>query len=70
MLGTSKLPTSSSIVLMLLHSAMEPGLKRLAEHRGAVRDVIRSAKSELGVSIAEPAPAGAKSAATSAGAAA
>jgi biopolymer transport protein ExbB/TolQ len=46
-----------AIVLMLLHSAMEPGLKRLAEHRAAVRDVIRSAKSELGVAIADPQPA-------------
>ena len=46
-----------AIVLMLLHAAMEPGLKRLAEHRAAVRDVIRTAKSELGVSIAEPTPA-------------
>src|SRR3982750_402446 len=45
-----------AIALMLLHSVMEPGLKRLAEHRGAVRDVIRAAKSELGVAISEPAP--------------
>ena len=60
-----------AIVLMLLHAVMEPGLKRLVEHRSAVRDVIRSAKSELGVAIAEPERGGsaAKSAA-SAGAAA
>src|SRR5678815_2290003 len=57
-----------AIVLMLLHSVMEPGLKRLAEHRAAVRDVIRSAKTELGVSMAEPAPT--KPSPTSAGAAA
>ena len=41
-----------AIALMLLHAVMEPGLKRLVEHRAAVRDVIRSAKSELGVAIA------------------
>lgn len=46
-----------AIALMLLHAVMEPGLKRLAEHRAAVRDVIRAAKSELGVSISEAAPA-------------
>ena len=49
-----------AIALMLLHAAMEPGLKRLAEHRAAVRDVIRSAKSELGVSISEPTPGSTK----------
>jgi biopolymer transport protein ExbB/TolQ len=43
-----------AIVLMLLHAAMEPALKRLVEHRASVRDVIRSAKSELGVAIADP----------------
>jgi biopolymer transport protein ExbB/TolQ len=43
-----------AIVLMLLHAVMEPGLKRLVEHRASVRDVIRSAKSELGVAIADP----------------
>lgn len=59
-----------AIALMLLHSAMEPGLKRLAEHRAAVRDVIRSAKTELGVTMSEPVPAGTKAAPTSAGAAA
>jgi biopolymer transport protein ExbB/TolQ len=59
-----------AIVLMLLHAAMEPGLKRLAEHRAAVRDVIRSAKTELGVSIAEPGAAAPKASPTSAGAAA
>lgn len=42
-----------AIVLMLLNAALEPGLKRLVEHRHAVRDVIRAAKSELGVTIAE-----------------
>ena len=42
-----------AIVLMLLHACMEPGLKRLVEHRSAVRDVIRSAKSELGVALAD-----------------
>lgn len=60
-----------AIVLMLLHAAMEPGLKRLAEHRAAVRDVIRSAKSELGVSIDNPVRAsGANPSPASAGAAA
>jgi hypothetical protein len=47
-----------AIVLMLLHACMEPGLKRLVEHRSAVRDVIRSAKSELGVALADTAEAG------------
>jgi biopolymer transport protein ExbB/TolQ len=42
-----------AIVLMLLHACMEPGLRRLVEHRAAVRDVIRSAKSELGVALAD-----------------
>jgi biopolymer transport protein ExbB/TolQ len=46
-----------AIVLMLLNAALEPGFKRLVEHRQAVRDVIRAAKSELGVSIASPAAA-------------
>ena len=46
-----------AIVLMLLHACMEPGLKRLVEHRSAVRDVIRSAKSELGVALGETGPA-------------
>jgi len=59
-----------AITLMLLHAAMEPGLKRLAEHRAAVRDVIRTAKSELGVSIDEPSPGVAKTTPASAGAAA
>lgn len=59
-----------AIVLMLLHAAMEPGLKRLAEHRAAVRDVIRSAKSELGVSMSDPTPAASKASPSSAGAAA
>jgi biopolymer transport protein ExbB/TolQ len=45
-----------AIVLMLLHACMEPGLKRLVEHRSAVRDVIRSAKSELGVALADAGP--------------
>ena len=42
-----------AIVLMLINAALEPGLKRLVEHRHAVRDVIRAAKSELGVTMAE-----------------
>lgn len=42
-----------AIVLMLLHAVLEPGLRRLVEHRQAVRDVIRAAKSELGVTIGE-----------------
>jgi biopolymer transport protein ExbB/TolQ len=41
-----------AIVLMLLNAALEPGFRRLVEHRQAVRDVIRAAKSELGVAIA------------------
>jgi len=45
-----------AIILMLLHACMEPGLKRLVEHRAAVRDVIRSAKSELGVALADTVP--------------
>lgn len=40
-----------AIVLMLLHAAMEPSLRRLVEHRASVRDVIRAAKHELGVSL-------------------
>src|SRR3954452_21168374 len=59
-----------AIALMLLHSAMEPGLKRLSEHRGAVRDVICWAKTGRGVTMSEPAPAGAKATPSSAGAAA
>ena len=59
-----------AIALMLLHAAMEPGLKRLAEHRAAVRDVIRTAKSELGVSMEEPSPGVSKTSPASAGAAA
>ena len=61
-----------AIVLMLLHACMEPGLKRLVEHRAAVRDVIRSAKSELGVALGDvgngmgPGPGPAKSAAAGA----
>ena len=51
---------SCAIVLMLLNAAMESGVRRLVEHRQAVRDVIRSAKSELGVSIDEPAAGPAK----------
>ena len=51
-----------AIVLMLLHAAMEPGLKRLAEHRAAARDVIRTAKSELGVVMDDPPHAAAKTA--------
>jgi biopolymer transport protein ExbB/TolQ len=44
---------SAAIVLMLLNAALEPGFRRLVEHRMAVRDVIRAAKSELGVAIAD-----------------
>ena len=43
---------AAAIVLMLLNAVMEPGLRRLVEHRQAVRDVVRAAKSELGVAIA------------------
>jgi biopolymer transport protein ExbB/TolQ len=60
-----------AIALMLLHAAIEPGLKRLVEHRASVRDVIRSAKTELSAAIAEPAPGHPKSSSpTAAGAAA
>jgi biopolymer transport protein ExbB/TolQ len=46
-----------AIVLMMVHSVMEPGLRRLTEHRAAVRDVIRSARTELGVAMSkEPSP--------------
>lgn len=58
-----------AIILMLLHAVMEPGLKRLVEHRSAVRDVIRSAKSELGVALAETGSAALTSAETGPGAA-
>ena len=50
-----------AIALMLLNAAMEPSLRRLVEHRAAVRDVVRSAKHELGAAIGAG-PAGASSA--------
>jgi biopolymer transport protein ExbB/TolQ len=52
-----------AIVLMLLNSAMEPSLRRLVEHRASVRDVIRAAKHELGVTLAPTPPAKAGTAA-------
>ena len=45
-----------AIALMLLNAAMEPSLRRLVEHRTAVRDVIRSAKHELGAALGTETP--------------
>lgn len=45
-----------AIILMMVHSAMETGLRRLAEHRAAVRDIIREARVELGMIVAGGTP--------------
>lgn len=40
----------AAIILMLLNALLEPGLMRLNQHRAEIRDVVRTAKRELGIS--------------------